>query len=69
MEDTTPTDQDEQGSDPPDVPEGIRAVVEEYEDRPSECTLYPVSVADRDERLSSWITARGNAFVPLEAVR
>ena len=43
----------------------IRAVVEEYPDRPSECTLFPVAVVDRDQRLAMWITAVGDAFVSL----
>ena len=37
-------------------------------DRPAECTLYPVA-ADDFELMTHWITARGDAFVSLEAMR
>lgn len=50
-------------------PISVRAVVETYDDRPPECTLFPVDVLDEDERLTSWITAIDDAFVGLEAAR
>jgi len=71
MKDSSTTDHDEHHSAPRDGhdPIHVRAIVEVYDDRPPECTLFPVAVSDQDERLSSWITARGDAFVPLEAAR
>jgi len=54
--------------------EGVRpvrvcAIVEEHDDRQDECTLYPISVSSKDERLTWWITARGDAFVDRGEVR
>jgi hypothetical protein len=41
----------------------VGSEVIEYDDRPDECTLFPRSVATRDERMTVWLTARGDAFV------
>lgn len=45
------------------------AVVVEHKDRPDECTIYPLHAGNRDERRSTWITARDDAFVERSAVR
>jgi hypothetical protein len=41
----------------------IGSEIIEYDDRPDECTLFPRSVGTRDERMTVWLTARGDAFV------
>ncbi|MFB6097481.1 MAG: hypothetical protein ABEJ74_08845 [Haloferacaceae archaeon] len=46
----------------------LRAVVTEYGDHPDECTLYPTDATEA-ELVTTWITAEGDAFVDLEAVR
>lgn len=45
---------------------GVVAIVDD--DSPRECTLFP-SGADNVDLLSSWITARGDAFVSLDSIR
>lgn len=47
----------------------IDAEVVRHDDEPDECTLYPATVASRDERMSAWMTARGGGFVDLHDVR
>ena len=47
---------------------GLAAEVVVSRDRPAECTLYPVD-ADDMELMTHWITASGDAFVSLEAMR
>lgn len=54
--------------------EGIRpldvcSVVEEYDDKPSQCTMYPKPESGHGRRLSSWITASGEAFVDRDELR
>ena len=44
------------------------ARVESYEDGPDECTIYPAD-ASADALTTTWITARGDAFVRLDAMR
>lgn len=45
-----------------------RAVVEEYEGRPDQCTIFPRDVSETD-RLATWITARDESFVRLDKMR
>jgi hypothetical protein len=44
------------------------ARIESYEDGPDECTIHPVD-APADALTTTWITARGDAFVRLDAMR
>ena len=69
MDDELTTDQTDHARHPPNDELPIRAVVEKYDDRPPECTLFPVDVIDRDERLRMWITAVGDAFISLRVAR
>jgi hypothetical protein len=59
-----PTSSDPQDCDP--AP-GVIAVVEEYDDGPDECTIYP----DGDTRrlLTEWISAEEGSFVSLDEMR
>ncbi|WP_276261530.1 DUF7511 domain-containing protein [Haloglomus litoreum] len=41
----------------------LRSCIVERDDGPDECTLFPHSVDTTDERMSAWISARGDAFV------
>jgi len=43
----------------------FEAIVEQYDMHPDECTIYP-STASEAEKMSTWITARGESFVSLE---
>lgn len=43
----------------------FRAVVERYDDRPDQCTIFPAAASD-DERMVTWVTAQGDSFVDLE---
>ncbi|UPW01416.1 hypothetical protein M0R88_04765 [Halorussus gelatinilyticus] len=62
-DDCAPTD------DPPsDRPADLRAVVEERDDRPDECTLYPPD-ADDEALVAEWITAEEGSFVDLDEMR
>lgn len=45
-----------------------RAVVEEYESRSNQCTIYPRETAGI-ERMSTWITAREGSYVRLDTMR
>ena len=45
-----------------------RAVVETYDDRPSQCTIFPRETAGID-RMSMWITACGEGYVRLDEMR
>jgi hypothetical protein len=45
-----------------------RAVVEAYEDRPDQCTIFPREAAGID-RMSTWITAREGSYVSIEKMR
>lgn len=47
----------------------VRAIVESYDNRPDQCTLYPVTVSEDDERLTTWITAESGSFVDTWAMR
>jgi len=44
------------------------AVVEEYDDRPDQCTIYPRGSSGVD-RMSTWISAREGSFLALEDAR
>ena len=44
------------------------ARVESYDDAPDECTIHPAN-ASAETLTTTWITARGDAFVRLEAMR
>jgi hypothetical protein len=44
------------------------AVVEEYEDARDHCTLYPAETSSV-ERMSTWLTGVGDAFVSREEMR
>ena len=53
----------------PKPPETVRvARIESYEDNPDECTIHPAN-APADTLTTTWITARGDAFVQLDAMR
>jgi hypothetical protein len=41
-----------------------RAIVEQYDDEPDQCTIFPVETEDMD-RSSSWVTAKAPGFVDL----
>lgn len=45
----------------------LQATVVEYENAPDECTLFPRDVSGMD-RMTTWITAKEDSFVDLEAV-
>lgn len=62
-DDATPNDRD--GPDPVSV----CARVEEHEDRPDECTLFPASVSNRTELMTTWMTAEEGAFVDRARMR
>lgn len=47
----------------------LRSCIVERDDAPDECTLFPHSVDTTDDRMSTWITARGDAFVDCQAMR
>jgi hypothetical protein len=49
-------------------PIDYRAVVEEYDDAPDECTIFPRS-AKAESVTTEWITAREGSFVALADVR
>jgi hypothetical protein len=46
----------------------LRSKTVEYVDRPDECTLYPRATS-RDELMTTWMTARGDAFVDAQEMR
>lgn len=60
-EQTTPDQRDR------DPASGVIAVVEEYDDGPDECTIYP----DGDNRrlLTEWVSAEEGSFVSLDEMR
>jgi len=49
-------------------PIDCRAVIEEYDDAPDECTIFPCS-AKAESVTTEWITAREGSFVALADVR
>ncbi|SFR51033.1 DUF7511 domain-containing protein [Halogeometricum limi] len=48
--------------------EALVAAVVEYDDEPDECTIYPLH-ADEEERLTTWVSAKSDTYVDLEAMR
>lgn len=46
----------------------LQAIVEKYEDRPDQCTIFP-SASDGVERMSTWVTAREGSFVDIQTMR
>ena len=53
----------------PKPAESVRvARVESYDGAPDECTIHPAN-APADTLTTTWITARGDAFVQLDAMR
>jgi hypothetical protein len=62
--DGQPTTPDQRDRDPAS---GVIAVVEEYDDEPDECTIYP----DGENRrlLTEWVSAKEGAFVSLDEMR
>lgn len=60
-------------TDDPERPTGdgfrVRAVVEEHEDRPNECTLFPVDPPSRIALMATWITAREGSYLDLRSMR
>lgn len=48
--------------------DAFAARIETYEDRPAECTVFPVDVSP-DDRLTTWMTAREGSFVRLAEMR
>jgi hypothetical protein len=46
----------------------LQAIVEKYEDRPDQCTIFPSS-SEGVERMSTWVSAREGSFVDLQTIR
>ena len=44
------------------------ARIEEYDDAPDECTIYPAD-ATQTELTTTWVSARANSFIALETMR
>ncbi|WP_422656516.1 DUF7511 domain-containing protein [Natronomonas sp.] len=42
----------------------LESVVVDYDDAPSECTIYPAD-SDIEERTTAWITAKEGSFCPI----
>jgi len=53
---------------PSDRPSGLRAVVEEHDERPDECTLFPRG-ADDEALVTEWITAEEGSYVNCDEMR
>ncbi|UPV75367.1 hypothetical protein M0R89_04695 [Halorussus limi] len=49
-------------------PADLRAVVEERDDGPDECTIYPPA-ADDEALVTEWITAEAGSYVALREIR
>lgn len=47
----------------------LRSCTVERDDGPDECTLFPHSADTTDERMTTWITAHGDAFVDCQTMR
>lgn len=67
-----PRDNDPQGMPRLDSPESnaprLEAVVERYDGRSDQCTIYPAD-AEEMERMTTWITAEDPAFVAVSQLR
>jgi hypothetical protein len=46
----------------------LQAIVEKYDDRPDQCTIFPTG-SDGVKRMSTWVSAREGSFVDLLTVR
>lgn len=46
----------------------LQAIVEKYEDRPDQCTIFP-SANEGVERMSTWVTASEGSFVDIQTMR
>jgi len=46
----------------------LEAIVEKYETRPDQCTIFPSST-EGVERMSTWVSAREGSFVDLQTMR
>ncbi|WP_232700438.1 DUF7511 domain-containing protein [Halobacterium wangiae] len=55
------------GRGPEGRPRGVIAVVEEHDDAPDECTIYPDS--DSRRLLTEWVSAEAGSFVSLDEMR
>jgi hypothetical protein len=52
----------------PDVDQQLTAAVTAHAHEPDECTIFPLD-ADEETITTTWISARGDAFVPLAEMR
>ncbi len=46
----------------------LQAIVEKYEERPDQCTIFPSS-DNGVERMSMWVTAKEGSFVSIQTMR
>jgi hypothetical protein len=46
----------------------LQAIVEKYEERPDQCTIFP-SNSEGVERMSTWVSAREGSFVDVGTMR
>lgn len=51
-----------------DRPPILLSRIVEFEDRPSECTIFP-SDASETERLTTWMTAKEGSYVRLDGMQ
>jgi hypothetical protein len=47
----------------------LRSHVQEYDDAPDECTIFPRRPSEDLPRTTAWLTAREGAFCPLDENR
>jgi hypothetical protein len=52
-----------------DRDDAFRAHVEQYDDRPDECTIFPETPSQDLPRTTAWLTAQEGSFVPLQDAR
>lgn len=53
---------------PETAPLELESVIEHYDDRPDECTIFRSDIPEH-QRLSTWITAKQGDYVELSACR
>jgi hypothetical protein len=46
----------------------FEAKIVRYDDAPTECTIFPTDVSER-ERTTTWLTAREGSYCSLDAMR
>ena len=63
-----PAKQRRDETDPNRYQTDVIAAVEQRDDGPDECTLFPCNT-DGVDLMATWMTARGDAFVDLESMR